>query len=58
MLLATFRYVLSFVSSKRGASRYASQQFPEIVILAGCKNVGRHFVHCYACSIVYFCFFL
>ena len=39
-----------------GGNRFASWHFPESAILASCNFVGRPFVACYACPIVFFHF--
>ena len=48
--------ILSFLSivACGGGSRFVSRRFPKSVILASSNFVGRPFVACYACSIVYF----
>ena len=47
----------SFSSGLMGGSRFASQHFPNCVISASCNFMGRPFVACYACFIVFFSVF-
>ena len=47
-------FELSIFAGLWGGSPFASRHFPKSVILASCNFMGRAFVACYACSIVFF----